>query len=447
MSAQRRVTNGEAWRRWEGQVVKGIFPLRRFLGASDNGAVFLSEYEAGNVRDVAIKFVPAVASQAETQLAHWRTAATLSHPHLIRLFDMGRCQLGRREFLFVVMEYAEETLTQVLARRALSPDELREMLIPTLDVLAFLHRNQWVHTRLKPSNLLAVNDRLKLASDTVRPIADSGSGIVRSSSYDAPELKDGGVSTAGDIWSLGVTLVEALTQRTPAWSDERFETSSLLASIPAPFVNTVWRCLNPSPTNRPTVIELQTEYKSASQAHGRSNHQLREPSGDTTTPWSFPNRYRLLPFAVPAALLVSLAMWVGLHSSGNSQADLQPTAVPAPAPAATIEKPARPNSKPASSVSRTSRSVLREVSPEVPPALRDKIQGRILVTVRVLVDPSGNVMAALMENPGPSENLARLADNAAREWKFAPAEKQAPRVWILTFAFTRGGVTARATAV
>lgn len=447
MSAQRRVTNADVWRRWEGQVVKGIFPLRRFLGASEDGAVFLSEYEAGNRRDVAIKFVPAVAPQAEAQLAHWRTAATLSHPHLIRLFDMGRCQLGRREFLFVVMEYAEETLTQVLSRRALSPDELREMLIPTLDVLGFLHRNQWVHVGLKPSNLLAVNDRLKLASDTLRPIGDSVSGIVRNSSYDAPELKDGGVSTAGDIWSLGVILVEALTQRTPAWSDERFETSSLLASIPAPFVNTVWRCLNPSPTNRPTIIELEAEYKSASTAHGRSNHPLREPSGDTTTPWSFPNRHRLLPFAVPAALLASLALWVGLDSPGNSQADLQRTADPAPAPAATIEKPARSTSKPASPVSRPSRSVLHEVSPDVPPAIRDKIQGRIVVTVRVLVDPSGNVMAALMENPGPSENLARLADNAAREWKFAPAENQAARVWILTFAFTRGGVTARATAV
>jgi TonB family protein len=91
--------------------------------------------------------------------------------------------------------------------------------------------------------------------------------------------------------------------------------------------------------------------------------------------------------------------------------------------------------------------VLSEVVPEVPRALSEKIQGRILVTVRVLVDESGNVMAALIEKSGPNPNLAKLADQAAREWKFVPDEYESTRVWILTFAFTREGVTARATGV
>ena len=99
------------------------------------------------------------------------------------------------------------------------------------------------------------------------------------------------------------------------------------------------------------------------------------------------------------------------------------------------------------SVSSTSRTLVQEVIPEVPPALSEKIQGRILVTVRVLVDPSGNVMAAMVEKAGPNKNLANLADQAAREWKFAPEDTDANRVWILTFAFTREGTTARATAI
>jgi len=61
------------------------------------------------------------------------------------------------------MEYAEQTLSQILPHRALSPDEVREMLLPTLDALAFLHRKNLVQGQLKPANLLVVNDQLKLA--------------------------------------------------------------------------------------------------------------------------------------------------------------------------------------------------------------------------------------------------------------------------------------------
>jgi hypothetical protein len=64
----------------------------------------------------------------------------------------------------------------------------------------------------------------------------------------------------------------------------------------------------------------------------------------------------------------------------------------------------------------------------------------------VLVDPAGNVAGVLPENPGSSKYFARLADNAAREWRFGETDKQSARVWLLRFAFTRDGVTARATA-
>src|SRR4030088_2468671 len=150
MSAEpRRVTKSEVWTEWESQIVNGVYPLRRFLGGSNHSAVFLTEYKAENLPAVAIKFVPADRLQTEDQLVQWGAATTLSHPHLIRLFDVGRCQFGGRGFLFVVMEYAEQTLAQILPQRALSPDEALEMLLPTLDALTFLHQNSLVHGQLK----------------------------------------------------------------------------------------------------------------------------------------------------------------------------------------------------------------------------------------------------------------------------------------------------------
>src|SRR5258708_308380 len=100
MSAEaRRITNAEVWTEWEGQGVHGVYPLRRFLGRSSHSAVFLPESSADNLPNVAIKFVPADPLQTEAQLVQWGTAATLSHPHLLRIFDVGRCQLGGRGFL------------------------------------------------------------------------------------------------------------------------------------------------------------------------------------------------------------------------------------------------------------------------------------------------------------------------------------------------------------
>ena len=98
------------------------------------------------------------------------------------------------------------------------------MLLPTLDVLALLHRKYRVQGRLSPTNFLVVNDQLKLASDNIRPSGEPAASIVKPSVYDAPEAQKGRIAPAGDIWSLGVTLFEALTQSAPLWADERRET-------------------------------------------------------------------------------------------------------------------------------------------------------------------------------------------------------------------------------
>ena len=124
------MTETEIWTKWESQIVNGVFPLRRFLGRSNHSVVFLTECRAQNLPNAAIKIIPADPALAEAQLSRWRSAAALSHPHLIRLLDSGRCKLGGHPFLFVVTEYAEQNLAQILPHRALTADEVRELLGP-----------------------------------------------------------------------------------------------------------------------------------------------------------------------------------------------------------------------------------------------------------------------------------------------------------------------------
>src|SRR5262249_47398558 len=77
--------------------------------------------------------------------------------------------------------------------------------------------------------------------------------------------REGTISAAGDLWALGMALVEALTQRTWAGSRGQFETTtSLLASLPAPFSETARRCLSRAPADRPSAAELEAQFRRAS---------------------------------------------------------------------------------------------------------------------------------------------------------------------------------------
>jgi len=122
-------------------------------------------------------------------------------------------------------------LLQFLPQRPLTPAEARDVLAPTLQGLAFLHGDGLVHGHVRPSNILAIDDQLKLSSDGVFSIdehAEQGhlpaaeprqsifpAGMRHVSPYDPPEIAKGIISPAGDVWSLGITLVEALTQHSP----------------------------------------------------------------------------------------------------------------------------------------------------------------------------------------------------------------------------------------
>ena len=88
--------------------------------------------------------------------------------------------------------------------------------------------------------------------------------------------------------------------------------------------------------------------------------------------------------------------------------------------------------------------MLHKEIPEVPRSARDTIRGHFSIAVRVTVDKSGNVVGETLEKSGPSKYFARLATEAARKWKFAPADTPDSRQCLVWFEFTRGGATGHA---
>jgi protein TonB len=404
----------EFWKQLEGQMVDGTFHLRQYLAGSDDQAVFLTEY---GERRAAIKVAAGGSPGSERRLQQWRLAAKLSHPHLLQLFAMGAAQLGATSVVYVVMEYADEDLSQVIPQRPLTTVEAREMLDPALSALAYVHSQGFAHGHVKPSNFMAVGDKLKISSD-VEPEA----------------------SPAGDLRALGMTLLEALTQRAdPAAAD----------SLPAPFAEIVRNCLVEDPKSRGTVNDIAT--------------RLRMP--DRQPRWS-----RAWTFVWAAVLALILGAVVVGPKLLNRQQEPRPGPVvriqephpeiarvpePAAAPvAAPLEvKPTKapevqpepprvtapPPAPAAPSPEATTGGVVHRVLPDVPVKASRTIHGAVKVGVRVEVGASGTVASAEIVSAGPSKYFAQLALEAARRWKFEPTAGE----WMLNFEFTNTGVTAK----
>src|SRR5258708_21783171 len=248
----------ESWKQWEGRTVDGRFPLQRYLGGSDHSAVFLTvtQPSGGDSEKAAIKLIPADAVDAKQQFSRWKAASELANLHLIRIFEAGRGELDGTELLYVVMECAEEDLSQILPERALTADEARGMLPPILRALQFVHDKGLVHGHIQPSNILAVGDEVKLSSDALSIAGERSGGAQATSAYDPPEAAREAISTAADVWQMGMTLIEVLTQRLPVWDHARTGSPEIPAVVPEPFREIVGQCLQVDAGKRWTVGEV-----------------------------------------------------------------------------------------------------------------------------------------------------------------------------------------------
>jgi TonB family protein len=445
----------ENWKKWEGRVVDGQFQLRQWLGGSERSAVFLTERRGQNLEKAAIKLVSADTASAEAQLSGWEKAARLSHPHLIRLFQTGRCQLDDTRLLYLVMEYAEENLSQVLPTRPLTPAESGDMLPPVVEALSYLHGAGFVHGHLRPSNILAAKEQLKLSADGLYELGEPRNGARPRSLYDAPEVATGPMTPAADVWSVGVTLIQALTQRLPAWQGTEQAGPVVPETIPEPFREIAGHCLRPDPGQRWKVSDILASLRfSPSPVPATSSPSSRTSTSVLTSAPSTPrtfrpaaeNTYSKWRILVPIlACLVLLVVWGGRklipHEDVRPQQATgeQAQSLPAKAPPSSAPAPSESAIGTKKGVSAPG-AVAQRVLPNVPLSARNTIQGRVKVRVGVAVNSSGDVTAATLDSPGPSKYFAKLALQSAQRWKFTPPQidgEPVPSKWVLQFQFGR----------
>ena len=201
---------------WEGLTVDGRFPLLEWLGGWADRCVFLTVRQSTHTAN--IKLIQASGFDADAHVARWEGAKTLPHPCLVEMMETGRYRLNDTDVAYVVTEKAETFLSAIVPRKALDPAKVAEILLPVVDALAFVHENGFVHGSVKPSSIALIDDEWKLSSDEMGRAGEPLKLNRELDTYDAPELGSGTFTPAADMWSLGMIIVEACSQRTPVWN-------------------------------------------------------------------------------------------------------------------------------------------------------------------------------------------------------------------------------------
>jgi hypothetical protein len=273
---------------WEG-LYAGPYRLDKYLGGTDSSAVYATVF-GSNSSPAVIKLMPVEGMERSSRLTRLSALARLSHPNLVRFFEAGECRIDGVSALYVVMERADANLAEVLPERALTEAEAREMLDAVVPALSFLHDQGFVHGNIKPSNILAIGEQIKLSPDSVANL-DAG-------------------TPAEDVRALGATLVQVLTRSGP---------EPLPKNIPQPFREIAANCLKHDPQTRWSVRQIAAQLQEPLRVERPVVTITRKPGSLTPV------------YVIAIAVLATLAV---LLLSGRGREQAPAAAAPAPSPTA-----------------------------------------------------------------------------------------------------------------
>jgi serine/threonine-protein kinase len=213
----------------------GEYSLQRELGRGGMGIVYLAR-DVQLDRDVAIKVLPAHLARSEASrerfLREARTAAGLSHPHIVPIHRVGE----KDGFVFFVMSYVEgETLGERLRTKGpLAPADAARVMREVAWALAYAHGRGIVHRDVKPDNILleagtgrALVTDFGIAHRDSVPGPDTDPGrIMGTAHFMSPEQAAGEpIDGRSDLYALGVVGYLAVSGRLP------FEAANLPALL------------------------------------------------------------------------------------------------------------------------------------------------------------------------------------------------------------------------
>ncbi|MDT4895213.1 MAG: eukaryotic-like serine/threonine-protein kinase [Acidobacteriota bacterium] len=228
IGAALKIFDHEATDKFVGATI-GNYRLLELIGRGGMGAVYLAmRIDKEFSQKVAIKIVAPFFTDKEAETSFRRERqilAKLSHPNIARLLDGGTTEEGMP---FLAMEYVEGATIIDYCERAASPIKARlDLFLEVCGAVKFAHQNLTIHRDLKPSNILVTADGTpKLLDFGLAKLLQPGlfeltgnftvGANILTPNYASPEqLKNETITTASDVYSLGVILYELLTGKRP----------------------------------------------------------------------------------------------------------------------------------------------------------------------------------------------------------------------------------------
>ncbi len=207
----------------------GPYRLMRELGSGGMGAVWLAERSDGLIhRPVALKLPHGAwkrAGLAERMAREREILASLTHPNIARLYDVGLTAQGQP---FLAIEYVEgQRIDEYCREHDLDPSARLRLFAQVGHAVAYAHAKLVVHRDLKPANILVTADgQVRLLDFGIAKLLEEGqakateltelSGRAMTPAYASPEQILGEPLTiASDVYSLGVILYELVSGASP----------------------------------------------------------------------------------------------------------------------------------------------------------------------------------------------------------------------------------------
>jgi hypothetical protein len=200
------------WNELEGQIIDGVYPLRRLVRSEGRSAWFETETSDPRPVPATISLTEAL-TDADEVVARLEAAQHLNHPNLVSITKVGQVKIDNTLVVYALMEPIEQSLSDVLQSQALTADEGREVAEALVGGLTAIHQNGMSHGRVEAASVLATQETVKLRSDCLH------------------------LSTAGqgdDVAGIGTTLFHAFTQRKGLTA-----TDAQINRIPAPFAEII----------------------------------------------------------------------------------------------------------------------------------------------------------------------------------------------------------------